>query len=460
MSESNKHIDLFTTSGCLTSDALKMYSTDQLTNLQKEEVDNHLESCELCSDALEGIQLLSDPQKLDKIVSEINENLKSNLAHKQTKKDTFQNRFFYIAAAASIIILIGFYFYLQNSFNPEPGSQSISQVVEMEEKSLPPMPKGKSQESNPPVEPITQSHNEVQTVQQETTNEVIVKTETEKTAGPAKQIHNQAQTIQQETTNEVVVKTEIEKTIEPDVLEQMMDVDADIAYVAPLNTFRASESIPESLAMDEFELDVQEDMEEVEYQTVDIASNQPLEYYIGGVVVYDNTIDVSDQAINSVESDEITGNAVHFNKTSVAPQMVASESKKGKRDKRQENILPVEKGESSLDVNEQNENHFFSLGNEVPQFPGGYESLIRFLNTNLNYPKEAREQRLQGQLVISFVVEENGEISSAIIVHGIGGGCDEEAIRVIESMPAWEPAIKDEKPVRVLFNMPITFRLN
>lgn len=450
MSESNKHIDLFTTSGCLTSDALKMYSTDQLTNLQKEEVDNHLESCELCSDALEGIQLLSDPQKLDKIVSEINENLKSNLAHKQTKKDTFQNRFFYIAAAASIIILIGFYFYLQNSFNPEPGSQSISQVVEMEEKSLPPMPKGKSQESNPPVEPNTQSHNEVQTVQQETTNEVIVKTETEKTAGPAKQIHNQAQTIQQETTNEVVVKTEIEKTIEPDVLEQMMDVDADIAYVAPLNTFRASESIPESLAMDEFELDVQEDMEEEEYLAVDIASTQPLEYYIGGVVVYDNAI----------VSDNLSGRASSDQKMNIAPQMVTSGSKKGKEDRRQKNILPVEKGESSLDGNEQNENHFFSLGNEVPQFPGGYESLIRFLNTNLNYPKEAREQRLQGQLVISFVVEENGEISSAIIVHGIGGGCDEEAIRVIESMPAWEPAIKDEKPVRVLFNMPITFRLN
>ncbi len=63
-------------------------------------------------------------------------------------------------------------------------------------------------------------------------------------------------------------------------------------------------------------------------------------------------------------------------------------------------------------------------------------------------------------MVISFIIGENGEISSVKIVHGIGGGCDEEAIRVIESMPVWEPAIKDEKPVRVLFNMPITFRLN
>jgi len=63
-------------------------------------------------------------------------------------------------------------------------------------------------------------------------------------------------------------------------------------------------------------------------------------------------------------------------------------------------------------------------------------------------------------LVISFIIEEDGDISSVSVIRGIGGGCDEEAIRVIESMPAWEPALKNEKPVRVLFNMPITFKLN
>lgn len=420
MSKSNKHIDLFTTSGCLTKDALKRYSSDQLTNLQKEEVDGHLASCELCSDALEGLQLLSDPQKLDKAVLEINENLKITLTKQQSKKETFQNRFFYIGAAASIIILIGFSYYLQDSLSPKSEIQSISQVVEMEEKGLPPMPIGKSQESIPPVEPTTQTHKQVQTVHQESPKEVII-------------------------------KSEKEKTVEPDESEQLVEAESDMAYVAPLKTLRAPESIPESLAMDEVELEVHKDFEEEESLAIDIASTQPLEYYIGGVVVYDNSYN---------ESDAITGNAVHFNNTSVAPQIVSSDSKKGKRNKRQENTISQEKSESFRDGNEISENHFFSMGNEVPQFPGGYEALISFLNTNLKYPKEARENGLQGQLVISFIVGENGEISSAKIVHGIGGGCDEEAIRVIESMPAWEPALKDEKPVRVLFNMPITFKLN
>jgi len=421
MSESIKHNDLFTTSGCLTTDALKRYSSDQLTNLQKVEVDGHLASCEMCSDALDGIQHLSDPQKLDKIVLEINENLKSALAQKQSKKETIQNKFFYITAAASIIILIGFYFYLQDSFNPESGSQSISQVVEMEEKSIPQMPKGKVQESDPPVEPTIQTNNQVQTVRKETTNEVSAKT------------------------------AKVER-IELAQAEQLVVEEEDIAYVAPLKTLRTPESIPESLAMKEIELDDEETIEAEKYNAVDIASTQPLEYYIGGIVVYDNS--------NAIVSNGLSGKASSSEKMNVTPQVVASKSIKGKGNRRQENAMSQEESKSSLDINEQNENHFFSLGNEVPQFPGGYEALIIFLNTNLKYPKEAREQGLQGQLVISFIVGENGEISSATIVHGIGGGCDKEAIRVIKSMPAWQPALKDEKPIRVLFNMPITFRLN
>ncbi len=429
MGESNKHIDLFTTSGCLTTDALKMYTSDELTNLQKEEVDNHLESCELCSDALEGIQLLSDPQKLDKIVSEINENLKSNLSHNQSKKETSQNRLFYLVAAASVIILIGFYFYLQDTFAPDSGSQSISQVVEIEEKSIPPMPKAKSQELH---------HQDKKTIKDDKT----------------------VQTIEQEALNEEIVKKEISERIEPVEKENLALEAEDVKYVAPLKTLSVPESIPKSLAMKEVELEDEEIIDAEAYEVVDIASTQPLEYYIGGIVVYDNFYEEVDQASSAIVSDGLSGKASSSGEMNVAPQMVASRSKKGKGDRKQKDVLSPEKNKSSVDKNEQNENHFFSLGQEVPQFPGGYESLISFLNSNLTYPKKAREMGLQGQLVISFIVEEDGEISSASVIHGIGGGCDEEAIRVIELMPPWEPALKNEKPVRVLFNMPITFKLN
>lgn len=429
MSESNKHIDLFSSSGCLTTDALKGYSSGQLAGLQKEEVDSHLKSCEICSDALEGIQLLSDPQKLDKIVSEINENLKNNLSYIQSKKRTLQNRLFYIAAAASVILLIGFYFYLQDTIDPDSGSQTISQVVEMEEKSIPPMPKAKSQEMD---------NQDIQTIKDDKTE----------------------QTTQPEATSKVIIKKEtIEKT-EPIEKEILIEEDEKVNYVAPLKTLGAPESIPRSLAIKEVELEDEEIMEAEVNEVVDIASTQPLEYYIGGIVVYDNSYDEADQSSAMIDSEGLSGKASSFDEMTVAPQIVPSESKKGKGDRKQKDGYSREKSKSSRELNEQNENHFFSLGNEVPQFPGGYEALISFLNSNLIYPKEAREMGLQGQLVISFIVEEDGEISSVSIIRGIGGGCDEEAIRVIESMPAWEPALKNEKPVRVLFNMPITFKLN
>lgn len=428
MNDSNTHINLFTKSGCLTTEALKGYSSNELSSLQKEEVDRHLESCELCTDAMEGLQLLSDPQKINSIVSEINKNLKSNILQKQLKKNTVPNRLFYYAAAASVIILFGLYFYLQNNFKVKSTSSSTSQVIDLDEKNIPPMPKAKLEELYP-----------------------LEKNQT-------KPADNIAPSTQQEVTDEIMVKTEVPETVEPIIPEQMMMEEEDVTYVAPLKTLRGPESIPKSLAMEEIALDDEETIEAKAYAPADIASTQPVEYYIGGIVVYDKGYEQAVPLSYSTKSSGSKGSS-SAKKRSI-PQTTAIDSNREKSQNKQEEVLVSGQSDFENEEDITSENHFFSLGSEVPQFPGGYEALIVFLNTHLNYPKEAREKGFQGRLVISFIVEENGEISSATIVHGIGGGCDEEAIRVIESMPDWEPALKDNKPVRVLFNMPITFKLN
>jgi len=95
-----------------------------------------------------------------------------------------------------------------------------------------------------------------------------------------------------------------------------------------------------------------------------------------------------------------------------------------------------------------------------PRFPGGEEARIQFLRENISYPEAARSARIQGNVFVAFVVEKDGSITNVRIVRGVGGGLDEEAVRVVEGMPKWAPGLKGGQPVRVEFTMPIRFVLN
>ncbi|MBL7906183.1 MAG: energy transducer TonB [Bacteroidales bacterium] len=105
------------------------------------------------------------------------------------------------------------------------------------------------------------------------------------------------------------------------------------------------------------------------------------------------------------------------------------------------------------------EAEIFTMVEESPSFPGGDEARIRFLTENINYPQIARESSIHGTVYVTFVVERNGNVTDVRVLRGIGGGCDEEAIRVIKAMPKWSPGKQRGKPVRVQFNMPIKFTL-
>lgn len=105
------------------------------------------------------------------------------------------------------------------------------------------------------------------------------------------------------------------------------------------------------------------------------------------------------------------------------------------------------------------EAEIFTIVEENPDFPGGEEARMKYLQENIKYPQMARESGIQGTVYATFVVEPDGRITNVGILRGIGGGCDEEAIRVIKNMPRWKPGKQRSKAVRVQFNMPIRFVL-
>jgi protein TonB len=85
--------------------------------------------------------------------------------------------------------------------------------------------------------------------------------------------------------------------------------------------------------------------------------------------------------------------------------------------------------------------------------------LDNYLQKNMKYPPVARENNITGRVIVSFVVEKNGDLSDVKVLRGIGGGCDEEAVRVLKASPAWKPSTQNGRSVRCTFTMPIFFQL-
>jgi periplasmic protein TonB len=85
--------------------------------------------------------------------------------------------------------------------------------------------------------------------------------------------------------------------------------------------------------------------------------------------------------------------------------------------------------------------------------------IVSHIKSNLKYPEEAVKNKVQGQVVAEFVIDEKGAVTSPVITQGIGSGCDEEALRILSLMPAWTPGTQGGQPVKVKMKLPIVFKL-
>lgn len=96
----------------------------------------------------------------------------------------------------------------------------------------------------------------------------------------------------------------------------------------------------------------------------------------------------------------------------------------------------------------------------MPDYPGGIGEMMKYISTNVKYPKEMAEQKIEGRVIISFVVKNNGEIADAKVTKSVHPQLDAEALRVINSMPNWTPGMQGGKPVNVKFVLPVSFKLD
>lgn len=110
----------------------------------------------------------------------------------------------------------------------------------------------------------------------------------------------------------------------------------------------------------------------------------------------------------------------------------------------------------------ESETQLYTIVEEMPEFPGGHEALIKYLNTNIKYPEEARKMGLEGKVFVQFVVTKTGTIQNIKVIRGIedGEALEKEAMRVMQAMPNWKPGKMDGKAINTSLTLPISFKLS
>ena len=107
----------------------------------------------------------------------------------------------------------------------------------------------------------------------------------------------------------------------------------------------------------------------------------------------------------------------------------------------------------------QKEQKVFDIVEQMPEYPGGMEALFKYLSENVKYPEDAKNQKIEGRVLASFIVEVDGSISDVKIAKQVFPSLDAEAVRVLSGMPNWIPGKQGGKAVRTKFTVPIAFNL-
>lgn len=127
--------------------------------------------------------------------------------------------------------------------------------------------------------------------------------------------------------------------------------------------------------------------------------------------------------------------------------------KKNTKPKEEEDMLAP--AANALDNNPLN----FRVVEDLPQFPGGAMALMKWLTDNLKYPQKAQKKKIEGKVVVQFIVAADGTMTDLKVVQSLEASCDNEAMRVMRMMPKWKPGLQDGKPCRTMVAIPIVFKL-
>lgn len=375
MNTGTQHIHLFTKGNCLSEKALLEYIDNKLTLSERNTVEKHLLDCELCSDALEGLELVKNRKKLAETHSAISEKIDGTNRKGRIIKLDIRTQF---AIAASLLLLLGAVWFFKNNINTD------KVVADKLEKQKPVSP----MEMPPPITEKTVENNP-------TKNEGIEKKETVK------------------------------------ALNQQKKADKE-----PV----ANSSQPNA---DDNSVSRKEENEDAK---APVPAAIPVTNNVGA--------DANETAKRSYPS--LAKNKKSQNNEAAAPVSIVMQPATSEEN---EVVMDVTETYKTQEKVNKTEEKYGAVIEQAPEFPGGENELMRFLEKNIVYPPSALDASIAGTVYLTFVVEKNGILSTIKILKNITGceDCSKEALRVIQLMPSWKAGKQNGKPVRVHYNLPVKF---
>ena len=396
MNAGNNISTLFDRSGNLTPDAMQRYLSGKLSPTETEAVEAHLESSPFDLEAMEGLRK-HPAMNAGQVVAGLDAQIRQAALQKAYAPPKPFIRRYYWAAAAGLAGLVGLTVLLVFMFR-SPSSQQLAVRSSQSEVSTP-----EPGTRNPEPGTVGSQQSAVSSPESGIRN-------------PEPETRNQ----EPETRNqEQLAVTNVQKftapVIKPDeevVVEKKSD----------------SDEMPAEMPVLTYESDSQ-------FAVTDAAQVRLVPEIVAGVAVTSETSSAKRVGSNrSTEKNSATEMVINYD---MGTQDTIKKSKAGSEEKL-EPLLVVE---------------------QMPNFPGGETELYKYLQKNIQYPASAKNSGITGTVYVRFIVDNKGKISNVTLLRGIGGGCDEEAIRVVKEMPDWTPGKQNGKSVPVYFTLPVKFIL-
>lgn len=353
--------NMFEPSGCLTRDAFEALVNHQLPAEAKAWADEHIALCPFCADALEGFSA----QKTDfaVLMDKADTGYAEMVAKTQSKASNRRALWISISAAASLLMVIGLFLFL----NQPPTKMQVAQSTPKEENQDKPQPESSA---------------------------------TTETSTKEKEVIPETKTIPQKATSRFT-PPEVNSNEQAPATDKLL---AEPKAGAP------------ATAQD----------------------------------TYEDKAVVSDVVVEDKKEAET------YKKE--ANKSAASGMARSKRVTQSPTVRETSADVAEMTLTSQGETPF-TFVEQMPEFPGGTDAMMKFLSTNLHYPDSALEMGFSGRIVLQFVVGKDGKISNIKVLRELNGAYAKEAIRVIKSMPNWIPGKQNGKPVPVLFTLPIEVHL-
>jgi TonB family protein len=406
----HKH-KIFNPTDCIPEQTMFDYIDNKLSAKERHAVEKHLLDCEFCSDALEGLELVKDRERIGIINQKINE----YIAATTSRKVVNINYRTIVAVAAGLALLIGSVFY----FNQFTSDKSMD-VADLKEQPSEPMPIAAEEIT---ADSITPAGNQTET--KEDAAQPLAEKQARKSEGK-----NTPPALNE--TNLTTTSPAAGAVTPITIPEQIVN-----------NNNKTIIAGEQSKKSDEFKKEEKEALANEGYSAPAPAPSRMAEDFA------------------TKEKEKIAGSAKPLSPTartkkqkSAAPAYDTDAPKATESDDR--DLLSIQSNSSDKNIEKDS---VYLFADEMPMFPGGNAEMLKFISANLKYPKPYTESNLSGTVFVQLIVNKEGKITEPKIIKSLNPDMDAEVIRVIKKMPGWKPGKYQGKTVSVRYNLPVKIGL-